>query len=185
MGEERVKYGRIVTLEGRKELWMRFAMRRFPELVEEYKVLSWRMGRSNVVMSVPHAGTVGSDITPVGNIICQSGHVIETRKGNMEFPIKTLVGDAGTDQIAEGVRELMAQDGLEPHVIELHMHRSKVEPNSKLEEMGVQTVAHESAFIHNLYHSWISQALEMGRKMPMFLLLCLLISMDTLILMII
>ena len=138
-------------------------------------------------MSVPHAGTVGSDITPVGNIICQSGHVIETRKGNMEFPIKTLVGDAGTDQIpeGEGVRELLAQDGLEPHVIELHMHRSKVEPNSKLEEMGVQTVAHESAFIHNLYHSWISQALEMGRKMPMFLLLCLLISMDTLILMII
>ena len=92
---------------------MRFAMRRFPELVEEYKVMSWRVGRSNVVMSVHHAGTVGSDITPVGNIICQSGHVIETRKGNIEFPIKTLVGDAGTDQIAEGVRELMAQDGLE------------------------------------------------------------------------
>ena len=34
-----------------------------------------------MVMSVPHAGTVGSDITPEGNIICQSGHVIETRKG--------------------------------------------------------------------------------------------------------
>ena len=135
---------------------MRFAMRRFPELVEEYKVMCWRVGRSNVVMSVPHAGTVGSDITPVGNIICQSGHVIETRKGNIEFPIKTLVGDAGTDQIPEGVRELMAQDGLEPHVIELHMHRSKVEPNSKLEEMEFRLwLMNQLSFIIFIIHGFL------------------------------
>ena len=164
MGEVRVKYGRIVTQEGRKELWMRFSERMFPDLVEEHRVVSWIVGNCNVVISVPHAGTLGNNTTPVGNLICESGHVIETRRGNMEFPIKTLTGDAGTDLIAGGVRELMAEEGLEPHVIEMHMHRSKVEPNSKLEEMGVQKVANESEFIHNLYHSWISQALEMGKK---------------------
>ena len=164
MGEMKAKYGKILTVDGRKELWMKFSEKRFPELVEDFRVMTWSVGNCNIVISVPHAGTLGCNTTPVGNLICESGHVIETRKGNMEFPIKTLTGDAGTDLIAEGVRQHMAEEGLTPHVIEMQMHRSKVEPNSKLEEMGVQKVANESQFIHNLYHSWITQALEMGKK---------------------
>ena len=164
MEEMKVKYGKIVTVGERKELWMKFSEKRFPDLVEDFCVMTWSLGSCNIVISVPHAGRIGCDTTPVGSLICESGHVMETRKGNMEYPIKTLTGDAGTDVIARGVRQLMAEEGVTPHVIELHMHRSKVEPNSKIDQMGVQKVANESEFIHNMFHTWITQALEMGKK---------------------
>ena len=151
-------------MDGRMELWMKFSEKKYPTLVEDYRVISWSLGNCNIVISVPHAGTMGSDTTPVGNLICESGQVLETRKGNMEFPIKTLARDAGTDIIADGVRQHLALEGLIPHMIESHIHRSKVEPNSKLDEMGVQQLGKEGEFIHSLYHSWISQALEMGKE---------------------
>ena len=143
---------------------MKFSEKRFPDLVEDHRVVTWTMGNCNIVLSIPHAGTLGCDTTPIGSLVCESGQVLETRKGNMEFPIKTLARDVGTDIIAAGVSKYLEQEGLKPHMIELHMHRSKVEPNSKLEEMGVQMLKKEGEFIHKLYHHWISQALEMGKE---------------------
>ena len=50
----------------------------------------------------------------------------------------------------------MAQDGLEPHVIELHMHRSKVEPNSKLEEMEFRLwLMNQLSFIIFIIHGFL------------------------------
>ena len=48
------------------------------------------------MISVPHGGTLGSDTSPGGNILCDTGHVIETRKCTPQFPSLTYTRDAGT-----------------------------------------------------------------------------------------
>ena len=89
--------------------------------------MSWRLGDCNLVVSVPHAGVLGQDTGPAGNLLCENGNVIETRKGSLQYPIKTYARDAQTDVIAKHMRAQLAEEGLLPHIIECHVHRSKVE----------------------------------------------------------
>jgi len=135
-----------------------------PDIVEDQRVVTWSVGNCNLVISVPHGGTLGADTSPAGNLVCQSGHVLETRKGTMAHPIKTYARDAATDVIAEDMKNILAKEGLQPHIIECHVHRSKVECNRNMSEIAVQHLGKEGEFIHSVYHDWISQAIEMGRN---------------------
>ena len=130
--------------------------------VQDHCVVTWRLGDCNLVISVPHAGVLGQDTAPAGNLICSSGHTIETRKGTLQYPIKTYARDAATDVIAKGLRTQLAEEGLLPHVVECHVHRSKVECNRNMVEIAVATQGKEAETIHRIYHSWISQALQLG-----------------------
>ena len=82
----------------------------------------------------------------------------------MAHPIKTYARDAATDVIAEDMKNILAKEGLQPHIIECHVHRSKVECNRNMSEIAVQHLGKEGEFIHSVYHDWISQAIEMGRN---------------------
>merc|ERR1711892_17387 len=161
--ELKCKYGRLVTHEGRLELWMVFSGSSFAP-GEEHLVVSWNIGNCNLVLSVPHAGTLGADQTTAGNLLCPSGHVLETRKGSLEHPLKSYGGDAGTDFIAAGIESLLDADGMRPHVVTCHMHRNKVEVNRDISRKAVQHRGKEGEFIFTMYHRWISQALHMGRE---------------------
>ena len=125
-------------------------------------MVSWRLGDCNLVVSVPHAGVLGQDTGPAGNLLCENGNVIETRKGSLQYPIKTYARDAQTDVIANHMRAQLAEEGLLPHIIECHVHRSKVECNRNMVEIAVATLGKEAETIHKVYHSWISQALQAG-----------------------
>ena len=125
-------------------------------------MVSWRLGDCNLVVSVPHAGVLGQDTGPAGNLLCENGNVIETRKGSLQYPIKTYARDAQTDVIAKHMRAQLAEEGLLPHIIECHVHRSKVECNRNMVEIAVATLGKEAETIHKVYHSWISQALQAG-----------------------
>lgn len=158
-----MKYGRLVTENGRKELWMQFSEVESPDLVKDYRVVTWTVGNCNLVISVPHGGTLGSDTSPAGNLVCESGHILETRKGTMAHPIKTYARDAATDVIASDMKNILSKDGLIPHIVECHVHRSKVECNRDMSEIAVQHLGKEGEFIHSVYHGWISEAIEMGK----------------------
>ena len=125
-------------------------------------VVTWQLGDSNLVVSVPHAGLLGQDTGPAGNLACLGGHVIETRKGSLQFPIKTYARDAGTDVIARHMRAHLAEEGLLPHVVQCHVHRSKVECNRNMVEVAVATQGREAETIHRTYHAWIAEALRLG-----------------------
>ena len=125
-------------------------------------MVSWRLGDCNLVVSVPHAGVLGQDTGPAGNLLCENGNVIETRKGSLQYPIKTYARDAQTDVIAKHMRAQLAEEGLLPHIIECHVHRSKVECNRNMVEIAVASLGKEAETIHKVYHSWISQALQAG-----------------------
>ena len=71
----------------------------------------------------------GSDTSPAGNILCETGNLIETRKCTPQFPSLTYTRDAGTEVIAKELQRLLSEEGVRPHVIECHVHRSKVETN--------------------------------------------------------
>merc|ERR1712130_576112 len=77
----------------------------------------WRLGDCNLVVSVPHAGVLGQDTGPAGNLLCENGNVIETRKGSLQYPIKTYARDAQTDVIAKHMRAQLAEEGLLPHIM--------------------------------------------------------------------
>ena len=160
--EVRCKYGRVVTLEERLELWMVFSGPSSPPV--EHLVVSWNIGNTNIVISVPHAGTLGADQTTAGNLLCPTGHVLESRKGTPEYPLKSYGRDAGTDIIARGIETLLEKDGMKPHVISCHVHRNKVEVNRDISRKAVQHRGQEGEFIFSMYHRWISQALSMGRE---------------------
>eukprot|EP00092_Neocalanus_flemingeri_P032363 GFUD01035186.1.p1 GENE.GFUD01035186.1~~GFUD01035186.1.p1 ORF type:complete len:434 (+),score=73.22 GFUD01035186.1:47-1348(+) len=157
------KYGRIVSHDGRLELWMSFAGASSTPGAE-YLVLSWNIGNCSLVLSVPHAGTLGSDLTPAGNLLCPSGHVLESRQGSLQHPVKHPGKDTGTDVIAAGIESLLAKDGMRPHVVECHMHRNKVEVNVDISKKAVQHRGSEGEFIHSMYHRWISQAIQLSRE---------------------
>jgi len=163
MDDPGMKYGRLVEENGRKELWMQFSEPELADSAKDYRVVTWTPGNCNLVISVPHGGVLGSDTSPAGNLVCESGHVIETRKGTMAYPIKTYARDAATDVIAEDMRNILSKDGLSPHIVECHMHRSKVECNRNMVEIAVQEIGQEAEFIHSVYHGWISEAIEMGK----------------------
>ena len=153
------KYGRLVSKEGRLELWMPFSGSSSSPGVE-HLVVSWNIGNCSLVLSVPHAGTLGADQT----LHCPSGHVLETRKGSLEHPLKSYGRDAGTDFIADGIESLLDMDGMRPHVIACHMHRNKVEVNRDISKKAVQHRGKEGEFIYSMYHRWISQALHLSRE---------------------
>merc|ERR1711892_1330058 len=163
MDDPGMKYGRLVEENGRKELWMQFSEPELADSAKDYRVVTWTPGNCNLVISVPHGGVLGSDTSPAGNLVCESGHVIETRKGTMAYPIKTYARDAATDIIAEDMKNILSKDGLSPHIVECHMHRSKVECNRNMVEIAVQEIGQEAEFIHSVYHGWISEAIEMGK----------------------
>ena len=125
-------------------------------------MVTWQLGDSNLVVSVPHAGLLGQDTGPAGNLACLGGHVIATRKGSLQFPIKTYARDAGTDVIARQMRAHLAEEGLLPHVVQCHVHRSKVECNRNMVEVAVATQGREAETIHRTYHAWIAEALRLG-----------------------
>ena len=156
------KYGRIVATEKRLEL--RYLVSDFdqPDTAQEVCVASWSVGDSNLVISVPHGGTIGSDTSPAGNILCETGHVIETRKCTSQFPSLTYTRDAGTEVIGLELSRLLGQAGLRPHVIECHVHRSKVECNRHISEVAVQILGQEAHQVYDIFHDWIQQALQMG-----------------------
>jgi len=158
-----VKYGRVQQDNGRKELWMQFFEADSPDTAKEYRVVSWTVGNCNLVITVPHGGTVGSDTSPAGNLVCQSGNILETRKGTIACRIGTYTRDAGTEVIAADMLDILSQEGLRPHVVECHVHRSKVECNRDLTEIAVQEPGKEGEFIYSMFHGWISEAVEMGR----------------------
>jgi len=162
MEDGKPPFGWLVETEGRKELWMSFAEDGFPDIMKDHCVVSWRLGDCNLVVSVPHAGVLGQDTGPAGNLLCENGNVIETRKGSLQYPIKTYARDAQTDVIAKHMRAQLAEEGLLPHIIECHVHRSKVECNRNMVEIAVATLGKEAETIHKVYHSWISQALQAG-----------------------
>ena len=114
--------------------------------------------------SVPHGGTIGSDTSPGGNILCDTGHMIETRKCTPQFPSLTYTRDAGTDVIARELHSLLSREGLKPHVIECHIHRSKVECNRHLSEVAIQRRGQEAELVYTTFHNWIRQALQLGLK---------------------
>jgi len=142
---------------------MEFSEAGLPETAKEYRVVSWTEGTCNLVISVPHGGTIGSDTSPAGNLVCQSGNVLETRKGTVACRIGTYTRDAGTDVIAEDLLRILSDGGLRPHIIECHVHRSKVECNRDLSEIAVQEQGKEGEFIYSIFHNWIREAIEMGR----------------------
>ena len=105
---------------------------------------------------------IGSDTSPAGNLICETGHVIETRKCTSQFPSLTYTRDAGTEVIAQELSRQLGEVGLRPHVIECHVHRSKVECNRHVSEVAVQTRGQEAQQVYDIFHDWIQQALTLG-----------------------
>ena len=114
------------------------------------------------MISVPHGGTLGSDTSPAGNLLCETGHTIETRKCTSQFPSLTYTRDAGTEIIARELQELLGSEGGRPHVIECLVHRSKVECNRHISEVAVQTLGQEAQQVYDIFHSWIQQSLQLG-----------------------
>ena len=156
------KYGRIVASERRLELRYLISEPDQPDTAQEVCVASWSVGDSNLVISVPHGGTLGADTSPAGNILCETGHLIETRKCTTQFPSLTYTRDAGTEVIGRELQELLGSEGLRPHVIECHVHRSKVECNRHISEVAVQILGQEAQQVYDIFHDWIQQALHLG-----------------------
>jgi len=125
--------------------------------------VSWNFGNSNLVISVPHAGTLGADQTPNGNLKCPSGNLVESRKGTLEHPLKHYGRDTGTDVIASRIESILDEEGMRPHVITCHIHRNKVEVNRDISKKAVQHRGGEAEYIYTTYHRWISQALQISR----------------------
>ena len=57
---------------------------------------------------------------------------------------------------------MLGSEGLRPHVIECHVHRSKVECNRHISEVAVQTLGQEAHQVYDIFHDWIHQALHLG-----------------------
>merc|ERR1719391_885631 len=148
---------------GGRDLWLRVLDSLDSPLETEIKVLSWTYGETNLVVSIPHSGTIGSDTTGEGDIYCASGHVIRTRIGTAEHPIRTYTRDAGSDIIGQQMAARLAEDHLRPHLIQCYVHRSKVECNRSLDEIAVERRREEAEQIYSTYHAWIHQAIEMCR----------------------
>ena len=88
--------------------------------------------------------------------------MIETRKCTSQFPSLTYTRDAGTEVIAQELSRQLGEVGLRPHVIECHVHRSKVECNRHVSEVAVQTRGQEAQQVYDIFHDWIQQALTLG-----------------------
>ena len=106
----------------------------------------------------------GSDTSPAGNLLCETGNLIETRKCTPQFPSLTYTRDAGTEVIAREVQRQLGEEGVRPHVIECHIHRSKVETNRTLTEVAIQRRGQEAELVYNTFHSWIRAALQWELK---------------------
>ena len=156
------KFGRIVATERRLELRYLISHPEQPDIAQEVCVASWSVGDTNLVLSVPHGGSLGADTSPAGNILCETGHLIETRKCTAQFPSLTYTRDAGTEVIARELQELLGSEGGRPHVVECHVHRSKVECNRHISEVAVQTLGQEAHQVYDIFHAWIEQALHLG-----------------------
>ena len=158
------KFGRIVDTGDKAELRYLISDLDHPDTASEVTVVTWTRGDTNLVISVPHGGTVGSDTSPAGNLLCETGHLIETRKCTPQYPSLTYTRDAGTDVIAREIHKILAKEGLKPHVIECHIHRSKVECNRHVSEIAIQRRGQEAELVYTTFHNWIRQALQMGLK---------------------
>ena len=156
------KFGRIVATDRRLELRYLISDPELPDTAQEVCVVSWSVGETNLVVSVPHGGILGADTSPAGNILCESGHLIETRKCTAQFPIITYTRDAGTEVIGRELQELLGCEGSRPHLVECHVHRSKVECNRHISEVAVQTLGQEAQQVYDIFHDWIQQALQLG-----------------------
>ena len=88
--------------------------------------------------------------------------MIETRKCTSQFPSLTYTRDAGTEVIAPAVSSLLEEVGARPHVVECHVHRSKVECNRDISEVAVQVLGQEGQQVYDVFHDWIQQALSLG-----------------------
>merc|ERR1712198_340434 len=157
-------FGRFVDTGDKIELRFLISDLETPDTASELTVVTWTRGDTNLVISVPHGGTLGSDTSPGGNILCDTGHVIETRKCTPQFPSLTYTRDAGTDVIAGELHRLLTREGLKPHVIECHIHRSKVECNRHLSEVAIQRRGQEAELVYTTFHNLIRQALQLGLK---------------------
>lgn len=160
------RFGRVESLEEGRELWINLSDGdNSPANITPVKVVTWTYGETNLILAIPHAGTIGSDSTGKGNLYCESGNIIQTRKGTNEHPIKTYARDAATDIIGHQLANSLGKEGLRPHIIECHVHRSKVECNRSLDEVAVEQREEEAEEILTTYHSWIQQAIEMCKRM--------------------
>jgi len=159
------KFCRVEHVEGGRELWMDIReQQEDTDSVQAVKVVTWTFGEANLVVTIPHAGTIGSDTTAAGHIYCQSGNVIQTRIGTNQHPIRTYTRDAGTDVIGHQLAKRLGKTGLSPHVVECHVHRSKVECNRSIEEVAVDKLGEEAQEIFDTYHAWITEAIGMCRQ---------------------
>ena len=164
METQTAQYGRIVDTGDALELRYLISDVDTPDTATEVTVVTWTKGNTNLVISVPHGGTVGSDTSPAGNILCETGHVIETRKCSPQFPSLTYTRDAGTDIIARDIQQILSKDGLKPHVIECHIHRSKVECNRHISEAAIQRRGQEAELVYDTFHAWIKAAIRQGME---------------------
>lgn len=160
-GEERVGD------EGR-EFWISILEDEDKTSVTQIKVLSWKYGGTNLIFTIPHAGTIGSDTTAAGDVYCESGNVIRTRIGTNEHPIKTYAKDTATDIIGHQLAQRLSDQNVRPHVIECHVHRSKVECNRSLEEIAVEQRGAEAQEILEVYNHWIQEAIGMCKSISAY-----------------
>lgn len=58
------------------------------------------------------------------------------------------------------MQRLLSEEGVRPHVIECHVHRSKVETNRTLTEVAIQRRGQEAELVYNTFHTWIRSALQ-------------------------
>ena len=162
--QQQPRYGRIVDTGDSLQLRYLISDVETPDTATEVRVVTWTRGDTNLVISVPHGGTVGSDTSPAGNLLCETGHVIETRKCSPQYPSLTYTRDAGTDVIAREIHKLLGKDGLKPHVVECHIHRSKVECNRHVSEAAIQRRGEEAEQVYDVFHAWIKAAIQSGLK---------------------
>merc|ERR1719244_1132874 len=84
----------------------------------------------------------------------------------MRSPISTYARDAATDLIAGELSDILEKmAGWRPHVIQCHLHRSKVECNRDLSEVAVAQVGEEAEYVHSTYHQWTEQALQSAQEL--------------------
>lgn len=107
------------------------------------KYVTYQVGNGPIVITVPHGGT----LTPT--------HIPDRKSG-------CIVPDTSTIELGHAVaRDLEIKTKFRPHLIILHLHRSKLDGNRPCKKAGEEG---EARLIWDLYHTRIRESLCTAHK---------------------
>ena len=79
------QFGRIVDTGDRVELRLLISTLEHPDTATEMTVVTWSRGNTNLVISVPHGGTIGAHIENINTVSYSAQHNRRENLGHFQI----------------------------------------------------------------------------------------------------